>query len=379
MANVCEINDIDELWCYRPVWRSLLQHTAWASFFLSFEWLEIYWRHFCEGQKLRVLVVSSGGRPVGILPLVVLTERTKVGEMRVLTYPLHNWGSFYGPIGPAPLLTLTAGLEYIRGRSRDWDLVELRWAGYACSDQQQTGPAMRAAGFQSYRTVWDRVGVVDLAGTWEAYVASHSSKWRNNLQRWERKLRDCGEVLHLRYRPRGEEFGEGDPRWDLYDACEEVARNSWQGDSTTGTTLSHESVRPFLRDVHAGAARLGAVDLNLLLVDRRPFAFAYNYQWNGSVYGLRAGYNQELCRAGAGNILILRMIRDSFLRRDRFFDMGAGYLATKRPFITRTIPLLRYGHYPVSVPRTQVLRVKRWMQQFAAKKEVARQNVATPS
>jgi CelD/BcsL family acetyltransferase involved in cellulose biosynthesis len=378
MTDVCEINTIEKLGEYRQVWRALLEQTAWANFFQSLDWLEVYWRHFDEGQTLRVLVVSSDGRPMGILPLVVLTEHTKVGPLRVLTYPLHNWGSYYGPIGPEPRETLVAGLQYILASRHDWDMIELRWSGIGASDREQTESAMRTVGLQAYRTVWDQTAVIDLPDSWDTYWASRTKKWRCSVNRWQRRLADCGEVSYLRYRPRGESHGEGDPRWDLYDACEELARRSWQGSSTSGTTLSHESVRPFLRDVHAAAARVGAVDLNLLLLNGRPLAFAYNYQWRGSVYGLRMGYDAEVSRQGPGNVLFAWAIRDSIERGDYFHDMGVGSLDIKRHFLTRVVPVLRYSHYPVSVPRTQVLRLKRWIEQSRLPADSLTQGPAIP-
>jgi len=363
LTDVCEINDLDELTKHGSVWSDLLDRTPAASFFHSLDWLEVYWGHFGAGQKLRVLAVSSAGRTIGILPLVVQCERTRVGSVRVLTYPLHDWGSFYGPIGPKPGATLSAGLEYLVQSRRDWDVLELRWIDPSGTDRSQTRQAMQAAGLQAYETVWDRTAVVDLAGTWDDYLASRSAKWRNNFRRQERKLQEQGEVRYLRYRPLGEAQGDADPRWDLYDACEELARRSWQGASTTGTTLSHDSIRDYLREAHAAAARAGAVDLNLMMLDGRPAAFAYNYYWRGRVYGLRAGFDAELSRDGAGSLLLAWAIRDSFLRGDCLYDLGVGYLRGKRHLATRIVPIYRYSHFHAKTLRAQLLRVKRWAQE----------------
>jgi CelD/BcsL family acetyltransferase involved in cellulose biosynthesis len=73
MIYVQEINDIRQLAGIRLLWNALLPQTPGASFFHSLDWLEIYWRHFGAGQRLRVLVVSVDGRPLGILPLAVRT------------------------------------------------------------------------------------------------------------------------------------------------------------------------------------------------------------------------------------------------------------------------------------------------------------------
>jgi CelD/BcsL family acetyltransferase involved in cellulose biosynthesis len=362
MARVLEINQIDQLAPFRQDWSELLRETRGASFFQSFDWLEVYWRHFGAGQKLRVLVVIEEDRPVGILPLVVRREATRAGQIRVLTFPLHAWGSFYGPVTSDPELTLAAGLEHIAQTPRDWDLFELRWQGAPDTDPTQAERAMCTAGFQAYRTVWDQTAIVEMDGTWESYWSSRKGAWLRRFRHAEEKLSEQGEVSHVRYRPRGRPHDDGAPRWDLYDACEDLARRSWQGEARDGTTLSHESVRDFFRETHQAAAAAGAVDLNLLLVDGSPVAFVYGYCHRGSLYGLRRGYDAACCRAGAGNVLLGYTLRDSFARGDRFYDMGVGSLASKRYFETRLLPILRFSHFAPLAARAQLVRLKRWWQ-----------------
>ena len=150
---------------------------------------------------------------------------------------------------------------------RDWDLLDLRWI--ASSELDRTGEAMREAGFQAQQQPWIRTSLVDMGRTdWHTYWAGRTSRWRNNVRRSERKLAEAGEVTHLRYRAEPGRVGPMDPRWDLYDACLELAGRSWQATASDGTTLSHESVRGFLRDTHAAAAERGAIDINLLYRQR---------------------------------------------------------------------------------------------------------------
>ncbi len=362
MCHVREINQIGQLRELRAEWSALLRQTEHATFFQSLPWLEAYWRHFGDEMTFRILTVGPPNRLQGILPLVAYQEKTRVGSLRVLSYPLHDWGSFYGPIGPDPAGTLQAGLAHIRKSKRNWDFLELRWCGTPGTDLRDIGMAMRSAGMQSLATAWDHTAVVDLQGDWDSYFASRTSSFRNNFRRRQKKITQLGELRFERYRPRGEAYDETDPRWDLYETCRQLAGRSWQASVGNGTTLSTESICPFLHEVHEAATRLGAADVNLLWLDDRPVAFAYNYHWQGHVSGLRVGFDPELARAGVGGLLWAMSIRDSFLRGDRIYDLGAGSLERKRHYRTHVLPIVRFGHYPWSAPQAQMLRLRRWVQ-----------------
>ena len=372
MHTFVEINKIHQLDEYRDCWAELLVQTPGATFFQSLAWLETYWRHFGSNQKLRVLIVKQQSRVVGIVPLVVRRETKFVaGQCRKLTYPLNDWGSFYGPIGPDPKLLLGVALKHIRSARRDWDLIDLGWTNDR-DDVIETALQLQALGISAKSQIQDETAIVDHRGTWEEYLASRTSKWRNNFKRWRKRLSEQGEVRHVRYRPEAAYAGGGDPRWDLYTVCEQIAENSWQGSSTDGTTLSHESVRAFLRDVHAVAANQGAADINLLYVDDEPVAFEYGYHYNGSVFGLRIGAEGPHARLGAGNLLYAMIIEDNFARGDHLFDLGPGSLDIKRHLMTRVVPIRRYTHYHPVAPGANLVRAKRWIEEL-------RQSWATPT
>lgn len=358
MSHVLEINDLETLAQYRLLWETLWLETRNASFFQTLDWLDAYWRHFGAEQTLRVLIVYADGRPIGILPLCVRREKYKIGTLRVLTYPLHDWGSYYGPLGPNPTATLLAGLRHIRSQRRDWDLIDLRWIDQQGVDHGRTARAMEQVGFAPQQGAWKRIACIDVSGSWEDYLARQTSKWRSNQRRSERLLARQGRVQYIHYRPQGARYGEGDPRWDLYDACEAVARRSWQGHATDGTTLSHDSVRPFLRTAHERAAQRGTLDLHLLQVDGEPVAFAYNYCHDGRVVGLRLGALPELSACGLGNLMYRRAIQTSFAQGDRHYDLAPDYFAGKAPWMTHIETSYRYTYYPSQV-RVQALRAKR--------------------
>jgi CelD/BcsL family acetyltransferase involved in cellulose biosynthesis len=370
MICVRELHRMEDLAAVASDWDGLLRQTRHASFFQSLDWLTVYWRHYGHDQRLRCLLMERSEQLVGILPLVVRRERTRVGWLRMLTYPLDDWGTFYGPLGPEPREILLAGLQHVYDTPRDWDVLDLRWVNPHC-DRDRTPQAMRAAGFPAYPQRRVEAGLVELQGRWSNYWSGRTSHWRNNVRRCEKKLAASGSVSYEHYRPAGADRGQDDPRWDLYDACEQVARHSWQA-TAAGTTLSHASIRPFLRDMHVAAARAGAVDLHLLRLDGQPAAFAYNYHAGGYVSGLRMGYDQRLARDGAGTLLTRRAIETCYRLGDHTYDFGADYLDGKRNWLTARAPVYRYTHFAWSAPRAQMLRLKRvfldWLSRGSAKK-----------
>jgi hypothetical protein len=175
MFAVSEINDPADLGALKPQWDELLERTPGASFFQSLAWLQIYWKHFGARKRLRVLLVLDQDQIIGILPLVVhIAHRSE--PFRALTYPLANWGNFYGPIGPDPLATLVAGLDHIRRTPRDWHFIELAWVD-ALVDAGRTNSALDTAGFHATCETQNTTAIIDLAeyGSWEAYFATRRS------------------------------------------------------------------------------------------------------------------------------------------------------------------------------------------------------------
>lgn len=367
MSNVIEINSLESLKNHRLVWQSLLPSTPGASFFHTLDWFEQYWNHFGpEGsgvcQAMRVLIVYAAEKPIGILPLVIRHEKKLAGQnVRTLGYPLHDWGTSYGPIGPNASATLLSGMRHIEATPRDWDLFELASVDREYTDKGRTPRAMQQVGLSAIEEEHSVAPQVDCREGWDAYWATRTSKHRNNVRRVDKKLAELGEVRYVRYRPEGSADGDDDPRWDLYDACVALSEKSWQGDSTSGTTLSHESIRNFLRDCHLVAVEQGAVDINLLYIDDEPIAFSYNYHYNGYVFGLRMGFDAEVTKQGAGTALLHRALRDSCERGDQIYDLGPGYLSAKRKWWSRLVTTNRYTHYPATALKAQTLR---WARQL---------------
>ena len=357
---IAEIRTLDELRSIEETWWSLLEQTPGADYFRTPHWLESYIEHFGDKIDLKILVISKGGQTTGILPLVIAPFHCSLGQFRVLTYPLDWWGTFYGPIGPDPSQTLNTGLEWIKQQPRNWDFLELRFVSEGAQQQSVFSNVVKEPTFHCAR--------IDLRDTnWDEYLNSRRKSWKTNIRRTENKTRKLGDVEHIRYRPAA---GEGDPRWDLFEECGRLSKLSWQGKSDNTQTFAHPNVDAFLRAVHQRAVSTGHIDMNLLTVDGKAVAYHYGYHYQGYFSSLRLGFDPEFSKPGVGTVLTSRMIQDSIERGDHTFDFLPDCLKAKLPWQTSVDVGFRHTHFPSSLGRTGLLKLKRWFDREVRKTSI---------
>jgi CelD/BcsL family acetyltransferase involved in cellulose biosynthesis len=353
-----EVNRLSDVESLRPAWNELLAQTREYSFFQTPEWLEATWDAYPREQRLRVIVVERDGRPLGIVPWCVRSEPRRVGAVRVLTYPLDDWGAFYGPIGPAPRETMRAAIKHLAATPRDWDLIDLRWVDEAADEFLTVGEALREQCFDFRARPRMEVRLCRFAQGWDAYVQSRSRNWRRKMRHDVEVLERTGKVELLRHRPAAGGRGDAPENEEIYKLCAAIAAKTWQADDASQSTLSSPRVSETLRRVHRAAAALGMLDTNILLVGGQPAAFNYNYVADGRTYGLRCGYDPTLGLEGCGRVLLYLMLEDSFRRGDVEYNFGPGRQSYKQRFATEMRYAYAFRHYARYSLRSQLLHLK---------------------
>lgn len=309
MLTVSEYRDLSAVADIHDVWRELWWKTPQASFVQSVEWYERHCRRAGDTQRPRVFLVALAGRPVGLVPWVEKTVLSRVGRVRVLSDPLADHGFFHGPLGSKPELALEAALDHAQSDGR-WDLLELRHVELRRSDPMRGVHRIDRPGTAG-KVEESRV-MVECRGDWVRYLRSRSDDVREKYQRSERTLCERGKLEHVRYRPEGTPLDDDDPRWDLFSEIERAEFGSY----------AKSDARRSLREMHASASASASVDLNLLRLDGKPIAWAYNYRCDGRIEMQRMRVTREFSSefsSVAGCVLLGRMLCDGFRRGDESY------------------------------------------------------------
>jgi CelD/BcsL family acetyltransferase involved in cellulose biosynthesis len=353
-----EVNDLQALDKLRPTWQQLLGQTANHSFFQTLEWLEATWPSYAHQQRLRVVVVQRDGEPLGIVPWCVRSEPRRVGVVRVLTYPLDDWGTFYGPLGPQPRETMRAAFNHLAMTPRDWDLIDLRWVDESAPEFITIGEALREQEFDYRARPRMEVRFCRFNVGWDAYCRSRSRNWRRKMRHDIEVLEEAGQVELLRHRPDPGCDGAAPEHAEIYATCERIAERTWQAGDDSQSTLSSPRVRDALLRAHRAAASLGMLDTNILMVGGRPAAFNYNYVAERRTYGLRCGYDPTLGLEGCGRVLLYMMLEDSFRRGDVEYNFGPGRQSYKERFATEQRYAYTFRHFARFSLKSQLLHFK---------------------
>ncbi|NOX53454.1 MAG: GNAT family N-acetyltransferase [Planctomycetes bacterium] len=358
MIHVAEINDFRKLPAFRALWEDLWDRTPRPTFFQQLAWLEAYGQRVGREQRLRALIVSVAGRPIGIVPLVVKLVPSRLGTIRAVTYPVDSWGAFFGPLGPHPAATLAAAMRHLAQTRRDWDLIDLRYVDAEVTDCGRTRNAMRGAGLQTYCRRWYRTPIVEFGPDWEGYWGQLDESFRRRFERAERTVARATRLSLERWRPGGTLSGDTDRRWELLEPCLAAAQ------SQAGRLALSPQRTALLRDLHPAAVDAGWVDLSVLKAGPTVLGHAYGFHHGGVVELVHVNVAPG---APPETVLVLvgRLVRDSFERGDQQIIFGPLCSTAGTGWGNATRYSYRYTHFARAGACAQVLRlnhcVRRWL------------------
>ncbi len=283
----------------RNEWNEFMECCFPENYARTHAWLSALWETHHAGQSALIYIqrASAGGKIVAVAPLVIASEN--FGGFRVRM--LHALGRGIGCddflIGSEADRTVQAVFADVNIR-QSWDVAMFRRVSHVRFQEELTAVsrAMHCLEDSSVSTEH----LVTLPETYQEYLESRSSKFRNNLKNAHKRLETGGDVSVEIVSP----FTQTDRALAL---CGDVAKKSWQfktGKShfNTGTSSS------FYGNLTKAGCGAGGEEFVVLLIGNIPVAFLLGCK-RGRIYHLiDTAYDEDFRAVSVGRVLFCRTI-----------------------------------------------------------------------
>jgi CelD/BcsL family acetyltransferase involved in cellulose biosynthesis len=267
-----------------------------GNVFATWEWNDLWWRHYGRGRKLRVAVSRRDGVEINaIVPLFAWSVR----PLKILRLVGHGHGDRLGPIcrsGDAKTaeqaLRLALGAEPCDVFVGDWVAGDRDWAGVL------RGRVVRRTGYPILRCP---------EGSWDELLATQSQRFRKSLRQRRNRLERDHDVSYR--------YADAATLGHDLDAAFGLHRARFGEEHTCLFCGDHEL---FQREFAALALERGWLRLLLLEVDGVPVGCKYGFFFQNAYFAYQSGRDPAWERESVGFLLEVESIR-------RTLEEGADY------------------------------------------------------
>lgn len=309
----------------REEWEALLEAYPYSTTFSTWEWLASWWRAYARNDQPLVLAFRDGaGSLIAVAPLGLTTRRVAGVNLRSLR--LIGDGSFDSdnldlPVRPGCEADVSRMLlDWLQQHARIWDVCRLRTLPADSLLGKQLLNDVKARGWSAYASTQPR-SVVELPGSWDAYLKGLSSKERGKVglrsRRLEKKyrvrIRKCAEAAELDFAL--------DTLFDLHGTL-------WQSRGSTGA-FQVPARRRFYRELAPLLLSRQRLEFWLLELDDKIVAAQFALRHGATVYSLQEGFDPDYASDSVGYVLRGHVMRDLIGRGMRQYDFLAGVEESK--------------------------------------------------
>jgi CelD/BcsL family acetyltransferase involved in cellulose biosynthesis len=257
-------------------------------------WHTAWWRAFGNGRELAICTVRDGGTLAGVFPLL-----RRGRELEALAN-VHSNGFRPFASGPEAMNELIdAALQGATGLT----LTEM-WDGDAYVDPLAAG--VRNAGMMPLFETGSVSPIVDTSGDLDIWVTQHNSSWKKRLRRYRRKMyKDYEATFEIARLP-------ADLEAELVEGFE-LEESGWKGRAGTAI-VSRPDTEAFYRELATAFHARDELRLSRIALDGKPVAFSFCIEHGGSLYSLKAGYDESFRKIVPGLVMQVSIVEACFER-----------------------------------------------------------------
>lgn len=306
----------------REQWDALQNSSIETSIFLSWEWQFYWWKYYGKQQKLRLLLVTSGDRIVGILPLyiqpVTLFRQIQVSLLRLVGTGGDTSPDYLGPILERGTENETAQLlaDFVLTHMQDWDVLRLTDMPQDSIFQQALTSLCRERNVRFSHGLSARIAIIPLPESWEAYLGSMTSSHRYNMVSRMRKL-------ERQFRMRFFAWSDAENIDTAVDRLIELHCLRWQGRNESHAFSSPEYI-DFHREVIRVCLERGWLRLYCLEADNVIIAMHYCYRFRNQIFEFQGGFDPAYAKFALGQVITGYSIQNAIEEGNSVYDFLRG-------------------------------------------------------
>lgn len=325
MVRLQAVTSATDLQALEPEWDDLLALSSADPLFLSWDYLQCWWATFGADFQLHVLVArNEEGKLLGIAPLM-----TGPGHRSLRRFVRHL--AFIGQLCESLPeycdFILRPGAEkevmesfyaHITGDfASEWDVLYFPLIRTDSPALQLLRGLFAGDGIEPKTVFSQTAHFVTLTGTWEDYLRTRSSNFRDKLRKSSKRLSRAHDVSLVGAGP-GLALEEAMPR------LKELIQDRWETQAEAFSTPRFDEFHHRLAQRFEATGRLA---LWFLLVDGQTVAAQYDFvdPVRKRVYGFQSGWKQELARLSIGKVLQARTLQHYFALGLNEYDFMSGH------------------------------------------------------
>ncbi len=301
-------------------WRGLVDELTGRRIIHAYDWH----RSFFEAQEPDpdssiFVVVSVDGAPQAILPLRP-EHRSLVGLGRRpgLEVPLNPHVPFTDIIARDPAALRAVARQVLQRLDHEaglrWDYISIR---RTLTGSHAARSLADAPGCSSHLVETGRVDYLML-DSYETLFAGLSSHFRNNLRRARKRAEAMGEVTY-------HTATQATDCAALFEEFLQVEASGWKGTEGTGSAIAlDQGLSSFYRRLMERFAVDQRCRIDVMRHGSRPIAAAFQLVMDGTIYGLKIGFDESYSAIAPGNLLHWHIFRTACADpRMRVYNMAS--------------------------------------------------------
>jgi CelD/BcsL family acetyltransferase involved in cellulose biosynthesis len=292
-------------------WTAIVERMELPSPFHSWSWNRAWWNHFGAGRRLRILLFSRRGRPIGIAQFFEQRYGLRGAGPRAL-FPIgwedssrkqgltEQWELLFPPEDRAQLMmALSSWLKHNRWGAVLLPSLPVGYQPVPWMEAHAVAVAQPVSSF--YRSLPD---------SWEGFVAGLKKSMRDNVKYYPRLLARRGHAVSFEIATSPEEVSRALPiLFDLHRSRSLAATGIMHSDK-----FGDRDRRAFITAVSPVLARSAQIRIGILYVDQAAVAAQLWLEQLDTVFIHSSGYLPEWSDYSVGMVATLEAIKDAIGR-----------------------------------------------------------------